>query len=402
MKFIRRSLLSYSRWMVCVHRGRLARCSSSNADGTEGAGAAAGGWPRRVVSGLQPTGALHVGNYFGALRRCVREQDAGHDLTLFVADLHALTTHHKGQSLQENTLELTALALAAGVDPARSLLFVQSAVPRHAELCWLLACLCSQARVQHLPQYREKAALVPRGGGAGDGGEVPLGLLLYPVLQAADVLLYRATHVPVGADQQHHLQLAAQLARTFHHRYGPAFPVPRAMLPDDGSDRVRSLRDPSRKMSKSDRDRRATILLTDSDDAIREKIRKAVTDCTPHVSFEPELRPGVSNLVALHCLAEDKLPEEAVEESDGLTTAQYKRVVAEALCGALRPLRARAAELRARPRLLRDVLRAGAARARLRADHTYAHVAQLAGLAQRPPRPALASAADAVSSPISE
>lgn len=195
-------------------------------------------------------------------------------------------------------MRLTALALAAGIQPESSVLFAQSAVPRHAELCWLLACLCSQARLHHLPQYREKA-------GAG-GAEVPLGLLLYPVLQAADVLVHRATHVPVGADQLQHLQLAAMLARTFRHRYGPAFPTPRAVLPgacrglassasprmcaltlfciaDDGSDRIRSLRNPLKKMSKSDSDGKASILLTDSDDDIRKKIRKAVTDFTPQV-----------------------------------------------------------------------------------------------------------------------
>ncbi|KAI5644222.1 tRNA synthetases class I (W and y) domain-containing protein [Phthorimaea operculella] len=343
-----------------------------------------GEWERHVVSGIQPTGALHVGNYFGALRRCVRAQDDGAPLTLFIADLHALTTQHesgvKGAALQEHILELTALSLAAGIDPSRATLFQQSAVPRHAELCWLLACLCTQARLFHLPQYKEKAAKVAKGGGAGEGEQVPLGLLLYPVLQAADVLLYRATHVPVGADQQQHIQLAALLARTFAHRYGRAFPVPRAMLPDDGSDRILSLRDPTRKMSKSDRDKRAAILLTDDDATIADKIRKAVTDCEPRVTWAPDARPGVANLITLHCLAADKLPEEVVEESDGITTAMYKKVVTEALCTALRPVRERAAELRRKPRLLRDVLAVGAARARERADHTYELVSRLAGL----------------------
>lgn len=178
-------------------------------------------------------------------------------------------------AMQENTLQLTAYLLASGFDPARSVLFLQSAVPRHAELCWVLACLATQARLAHLPQYRERAA---------SAQDLGAGLLLYPVLQAADMLLYRATHVPVGADQLQHLQLAGQLVRTFQHRYGCAFPTPRALLPTDGSDRIRSLRDPAKKMSKSDPDPKSRLILTDSDDNIRLKIRKAVTDFNPQVS----------------------------------------------------------------------------------------------------------------------
>ncbi|CAH0583999.1 unnamed protein product [Chrysodeixis includens] len=333
-------------------------------------------WPRRVVTGLQPTGTLHIGNYFGAVRRCVRLQEQGEDLMIFIADLHALTTHQDPAQLQENVLELTACLLASGVDPSRSVLFLQSAVARHAELCWLLTCLATHARLAHLPQYKEKAARMK---------EVPLGLLLYPVLQAADVLLYSATHVPVGADQLQHLQVASQLVRTFKHRYGPAFPTPEPMLSDDCSERLRSLRDPTKKMSKSDSDPKSRILMTDSDEVIELKIRKAVTDFTPQVTYEPSTRPGVSNLVAIHCLAEDKLPEEVVEEADGLSTAQYKRVVAAALQRALGPVRERARELRARPDLLRDRAgaRCGSARASCGAARATARRAAPRGRARR-------------------
>ncbi|CAK1550864.1 unnamed protein product [Leptosia nina] len=294
-----------------------------------------GNWPKRIVSGLQPTGALHIGNYFAAVRRCVQLQEHGHDVMLFIADLHALTTKQTF-SIEEHTLDLTAYLMASGVDPARTILFSQSAVPRHAELCWVLTCLATQARLAHLPQYRERTA---------KGGE-----------------------------------LAAQLVRTFHHRYGRVFPTPRALLPVDGSDRIKSLRDPSKKMSKSDPDLKSRIMLSDSDENIHLKIRKAVTDFTPQVTFDPVSRPGVSNLVTLHCLAQDKLPEEVVQEVEGLTTAQYKRVVASALCDALGPVRSMATELRARPRLLRDVLKHGAARARLRADEVYGDVMSSLGL----------------------
>ncbi|CAH0729419.1 unnamed protein product, partial [Brenthis ino] len=344
------------------------------------------GWPKRVVTGLQPTGTLHVGNYFAAVQRCVKLQNEGDDLMVFIADLHAHTTPQDPAQIQENTLDLVAYLLASGLDPEKSVLFIQSAVPRHAELCWLLACLATHARLAHLPQYKEKSATMK---------EVPVGLLLYPVLQAADVLVYRGTHVPVGADQLQHLQVASQLVRTFHHRFGRLFPTPRPILPDDGSDRIRSLRDPTKKMSKSDTDPKSRILLSDSDETIRLKIRKAVTDFTPQVTFDPETRPGVSNLVTLHCLAADLLPEEAVEEAEGLSTAQYKGVVAEALCAALGPLRERAHGLRARPALLRDVLRHGAAAARARADAVYADVAARLGLAL-PARPAPAPRAHAL------
>ncbi|VVC87712.1 unnamed protein product [Leptidea sinapis] len=276
-------------------------------------------WPRRIVTGLQPTGSLHVGNYFAAIKRCVQLQDKGEDVMVPAEG-----------SLQERSLELAALLLAGGVQPERCVLFTQSAVPRHAELCWLLACLATHARLAQLPHYREKSAATR---------EVPVGLLLYPVLQAADVLVYRGTHVPVGADQLQHLQVAAQLVKTFHHRYGPTFPTPRALLPDDGSDRV---------------------------------------------TYDPTRRPGVSNLVRLHCLAAGLLHEEAVLEAQGLTTAQYKSVVASALSSALAPLRARASDLRARPLLLRDVLRHGAARARRRADAVYADVSNALALVDAP------------------
>ncbi|KAG6462000.1 hypothetical protein O3G_MSEX012994 [Manduca sexta] len=372
MTFIRRCIFPCNKYIQKCQNSFIIRKYSNKSEQSELIPSASeAAWPRRVVSGLQPTGTLHIGNYFGAVRRCVRLQDSGDDLMLFIADLHSLTTHQDPDSLHANTLELTAYLLASGVDPERSIMFVQSSVARHAELCWLLACLATNARLAHLPQYKEKSAKMK---------EVPIGLLLYPVLQAADVLVYRGTHVPVGIDQLQHLQVAAQLVRTFHHRYGRVFPTPQAILSGDGSERLRSLRDPTKKMSKSDSDPKSRILLSDPDSVIELKVRKAVTDFTPQVTFDPESRPGVSNLVMLHCLAEDKLPEEAVEEAEGLTTAQYKRVVASALCSAIRPVRERAARLLERPAVLRDVLRLGAARARVRADEVYEDVATRLGL----------------------
>ncbi|XP_041986265.1 tryptophan--tRNA ligase, mitochondrial isoform X2 [Aricia agestis] len=316
-------------------------------------------WPKRIISGIQPTGSLHVGNYFSAMRQCIALQDKGEDVMMFIADLHALTVPQNTNEIAEKTLEVAAYLIASGLDPERSVLFVQSAVPRHSELCWILTCMATHARLAHLPQFKEKSATMK---------EVPMGLLLYPVLQAADILLYRGTHVPAGADQLQHLQVASQLVRTFHHRYGQLFPTPRPILPDELCERIKSLRDPTKKMSKSDSDSKSRILLSDSDDTIKLKIRKAVTDFNPEVSYCESSRPGVSNLVALHCLAAGLVPEEAVLQAEGLTTAQYKREVAAALVEHLRPVRERALQLLRRPALLRDVLRSGATRARARAD----------------------------------
>lgn len=328
-----------------------------------------GTWEPRVLTGLQPTGALHAGNYWGAVRRCVELQDEGRPLTVCIADLHALTAG-VAPGLPARVLDAAATLLAAGLDE-RSILYVQSAVPRHAELCWLLTCHATVARVSQLPQYRERAS------GAGAG----LGVLAYPVLQAADVLLHRGTLVPAGRDQLRHVQLAAHLARAVNRTARrPLLPAPRALLPPPTAARLLSLRDPLRKMSKSDPDPRSRLLLTDSDDEICLKLRKAVTDCEPHVSFESERRPGVSNLVALHCLASGLEPEEAVEEAGGLTTAQYKERVAAAVVAALGPVRERARELRRDEDGLRAVLRAGARRARVVADRTYRDVAEAFGL----------------------
>ncbi|GBP15826.1 Tryptophan--tRNA ligase, mitochondrial [Eumeta japonica] len=342
-------------------------------------------WPRRVLSGIQPTGGIHLGNYFGAVRRWVELQDTGDDLMICIADLHSLTTYQDPQILQQNILELTAYLLASGIDPERSILFLQSSVPRHSELCWILTCMATYARLAHLPQYKEKSATIR---------EVPLGLLLYPVLQAADVLLYRATHVPVGVDQLQHLQVATQLVRTFHHRYGRVFPTPIPLLSDDDSVRLKSLRDPSKKMSKSDPNTKSRIMLSDSDEAIMNKIKRAVTDFTPQITYDPETRPGVSNLVAMHCLSTDKVPEEVVEEVDGI-----KKLVGECICSVVAPIRERAQQLLARPALLRDVLRVGTARARTRADQTYEDVARLVGVGIPTPSAHILRSASQTSAP---
>lgn len=329
-----------------------------------------------ILTGLQPTGELHLGNYFGAVRRTVELQDSlqeGQRLLVMIADMHSLTSSHDADALRRRVLQMSAYLLAAGVDPDRSILFVQSSVPRHSELCWVLTCLASYARLSALPQFKEKSAH--------GSNEFCLGLMAYPVLQAADILIYKASQVPVGADQLQHLQFAAQLVKTFHHKYKcQIFPTPRPLMADDTSMRIRSLRDPIKKMSKSDTDSKSRILLSDSDDVIRRKIRKAVTDFTPHVSYDPETRPGVSNLVSLHCLSVGATPEEAVEEADGMTTDGYKQLVADRVISAVSVVREKAERALRDPVALRAVLRAGARRAAAIADETQREVASHTGL----------------------
>lgn len=172
-------------------------------------------WPRKIFSGVQPTGSLHIGNYLGAVKRWVELQNSGEDVTYCIVDLHSITLPQEPELLRLNSLRMAATLLACGIDPTKATLFVQSGVPQHAELSWILGCMTTMARLTHLPQYKEKSAKLK---------EIPLGLYIYPVLQAADIMLYKATHVPVGEDQVQHLQLAQSLARAFNNRFGSTFP----------------------------------------------------------------------------------------------------------------------------------------------------------------------------------
>ncbi|XP_061735551.1 tryptophan--tRNA ligase, mitochondrial isoform X2 [Nerophis ophidion] len=239
----------------------------------------------RVFSGIQPTGVPHLGNYLGALETWVSLQDQYPSVLYSIVDLHSITQPQDPERLKANILDMVASLLACGVDTKKAILFQQSQVPEHAELAWILGCLTSMPRLRHLPQWKVKSR---------QKNEGSVGLYTYPVLQAADILLYRSTHVPVGEDQIQHLELTQDLAHIFNKRYGELFPEPRALL--SATRKVKSLRDPSAKMSKSDPQATAAIAITDSPDDIALKIRRAVTDFTSEVTYDPAARPGVSNL----------------------------------------------------------------------------------------------------------
>ncbi|XP_039293440.1 tryptophan--tRNA ligase, mitochondrial [Nilaparvata lugens] len=328
-------------------------------------------WETRIFSGVQPTGAIHIGNYFGAIEKWVALQDEGNRTIYSIVDLHSITLPQDPMELRANILLMTATLIACGIDPKKSIIFQQSKVHQHTELFWVLSSLSTMARLSHLPQYKEKSA---------DLKDVPLGLFIYPVLQAADILLYRSTHVPVGEDQEQHMQIAQTLARQFNNRFGVTFPIPQTIMASDERNRVRSLREPQRKMSKSHADAKSRIQLTDTPEVIVEKVKKAVTDHTSTVTYEPEKRPAVSNLVLLHSLASGRTCEEICSEASGIDTGRYKQEVSDALIARLKPIREEIERLQHSPDFLQETLERGAERASFYAELTWRDVIDKVGL----------------------
>ncbi|XP_029386566.1 tryptophan--tRNA ligase, mitochondrial [Echeneis naucrates] len=348
-----------------IQRFKCPRKLLSSRPGPENKEAAGGG---RVFSGIQPTGVPHLGNYLGALENWVSLQNQYPSVLYSIVDLHSITQPQDPAQLRTNILDMAASLLACGIDPERAIMFQQSKVSEHAELSWILSCLTSMPRLRHLPQWKMKSKQKHEGS---------VGLFTYPVLQAADILLYKSTHVPVGEDQVQHLELAHDLARIFNNSYGDLFPEPQALL--SSTQKVKSLRDPSAKMSKSDPQTMATITITDSPDAIALKIRRAVTDFTSEVTFDPRTRPGVSNLVTIHAAMAMMSVEEAVSQARGLDTGAYKKLVAEAVIQKLTPIREEIERLRSDRAHLEEVLDRGNRRARELAAPVLRDVRQRVG-----------------------
>ncbi|XP_018331295.1 tryptophan--tRNA ligase, mitochondrial isoform X2 [Agrilus planipennis] len=314
---------------------------------------------------------MHLGNYFGAITQWIDLQHKNEDITVSVVDLHSITLPQDPNVLPKSILEMTATLLACGIDPNKSVIFQQSRVLQHTELFWYLGCICTMARLAHLPQYKEKSALLK---------DVLLGIFIYPVLQAADILVHKATHVPVGEDQIQQLQLCQELAQMFNKKFGTVFPIPRTLLSEKGSARIRSLREPSKKMSKSDPDSKSRICLTDASDDIVKKIKKAVTDFTSAVTYDPESRPGVSNLILIHSLISGKQPQVIVEESQYLDTLKYKHLVADVIIEHLLPIKKKIEAYIANPEYLDQVLREGSEKAQATAEETMVEVRRKVGI----------------------
>jgi tryptophanyl-tRNA synthetase len=327
----------------------------------------------RTFSGIQPTGAKHLGNYIGAIRQFVAAQERGEALYCIV-DLHAITVAYDPRELRRSLYDLAALLLAAGLDPERCILFRQGDVPEHTELTWLLCSVTELGRLQRMHQFRDKSVQQRE--------LVSAGLLVYPVLQAADVLAYRAHEVPVGEDQREHLELMRDVARRFNARFGEGeqvLVVPEHRIPEVGA-RVMDLQDPTRKMSTTGGSEQGTVYVLDEPDAIVKKLKSAVTDSGREIERSPE-KPGVSNLLEILAVARGVTPEQVeADMRDARGYGELKLAAAEAVVEMLKPVRERYVELRADEPALEAVLEQGATRARAIAAETLADVRERMGI----------------------
>jgi len=317
----------------------------------------------RVLSGIQPTGTgSHLGNYLGALRRWVGLQDT-HDAFYFIPDMHAITVQHDPATLRRRTREAVTELIACGLDPARATIFVQSQVPEHAELCWILGCITGYGEASRMTQFKDKSARK-------ELGSATVGLFNYPILQAADILLYQADEVPVGQDQRQHLELTRVLAQRFNSRFGQTFTVP-GPYETHGAARVADLQDPSRKMSKS-LPPAGTINVMDPPAQIRKKLRSAVTDTDRDVRADEENKPGITNLMTILSALSGQHLEEIEKEFAGSGYGDFKDAVADAVIAEVEPVQRRFAELTAERGTVDEALAQGLARARQVAGSTLA------------------------------
>ena len=306
-----------------------------------------------VFSGIQPTGAKHIGNYIGAMRQYVATQDEGNAFFCIV-DLHSITTDYEPQDLHDRTLDLAALLFAVGLDPDRCTLFCQSHVAAHAEAAWLLSAVTGFGQLGRMTQFKDK----------GEGKEfVSAGLFTYPVLMAGDILLYQTDIVPIGDDQRQHLELARDVAERFNSRYGETFTVPRGVYPEVGA-RIMDLQEPTKKMSTTGGTAQGTVLVLDPPDTIRKKLKTAVTDSGREIAYDPDAKPGVSNLVEILSVATGRTIPEVEADYAGKGYGDLKGDVAEAVVELFRPMQERYAELRADEGELRRLLAVGAEKAR--------------------------------------
>lgn len=334
-----------------------------------------------VLSGVQPSGELSIGNYLGALRQWHQMQD-DYDCQYCVVDLHAITVRQEAAALREATLDALAVCLAVGVDPKKSTLFVQSHVPEHAQLGWVLNCYTQMGELNRMTQFKDKSQRY--------ANDVNVGLYDYPVLMAADILLYGAHQVPVGNDQKQHLELARDIATRFNNLYGtadaPIFQVPEPYIPKVNA-RVMSLQDATKKMSKSDDNRKNVITLLEEPKSIIKKINKAQTDPDnpPRIAYDVENKAGIANLMGLYSAATGKTFEEIEAQYQGVEMyGPFKKDVGQALVAMLEPIQAEYHRIRNDIPYLNEVMKAGADKASEKAAVTLDKVYQAVGFVQRP------------------
>ncbi len=328
----------------------------------------------RVFSGSQPTGSLHLGNYLGAITNYVAMQDT-HDCVYCVVDLHAITVRQTKAELKRSTIDTANMFLAAGVDPQRSIVIVQSHVAQHSELAWVLNTVAYMGELSRMTQFKDKT----RGGVAESVG---VGVFDYPVLMAADILLYQTDAVPVGEDQKQHVELTRDLAERFNNAFGKTFVVPEPIIRTEGA-RIMGLDDPAKKMSKSADSTYNYIALTDSPDEIRRKIKRAVTDSGTEVRADPD-KPALTNLLTIYSLLAGESADVLVARYEGKGYAEFKKDLGEVVVEALAPFQRRMRELGSDKGFTLDVLRDGAERATAIAERTMVRVRERMGFVARP------------------
>jgi tryptophanyl-tRNA synthetase len=322
-----------------------------------------------ILSGIQPSGDLHIGHYIGAMKNWVSLQ-ADYQCFFMVVDLHAITVRQNPEELRERCYSIVAQYIASGIDPEEHSIFLQSHVSQHSELAWILNCYTSMGQLNRMTQFKEKALKHEK--------NVNAGLFTYPVLMAADILLYNADCVPVGDDQKQHLELARDIAQRFNGIYDEVFQVPEPYIAKSGA-RIMSLQDPESKMSKSDENEKNCVFLLDPPKKISKKIKSAVTDSDSVICFDMEKKPGVSNLLTIHSALSGRSMPELVASFEGKQYGHLKVETAEVVVDALRPVQERYEELMKERGYLEKVLKSGADRAREKASHTMKKVREVVG-----------------------
>jgi tryptophanyl-tRNA synthetase len=331
----------------------------------------------RIFSGIRPTGGLHIGNYLGAVKQWI-ELEEKNECVFCIVDLHAITTPYNPKELQKNILDTAAVYLAAGINPEKSIIFVQSEVKEHAELAWLLSTITPMGELSRMTQFKEKSKQ--------HKDYINAGLFNYPVLMAADILLYKGQAVPVGKDQEQHVELARTIAKKFNQKFGTStslstgkvFDEPETILPKVGA-KIMSLTDPKKKMSKSD-DPKSCISLFDSPEDIQKKIMSAETDSGKDIIYNVTKKPGISNLLTIYSLLTEKTTQEIEKQFKGKGYGDFKKSLAKVLIDYLEPFRRKQKELQTRDVYVKDILNKGASRARIIAETTMQEVRSKMGL----------------------
>lgn len=324
----------------------------------------------RIFSGIQPTGELHIGNYLGAIKQWIELQE-DNECFYCIVDLHALTSEYDPQTFKEEVMKTAIVYLAAGLNPEKANIFIQSKVKEHTELNWLLNTITPIGELERMTQYKEKSAEKQKGSNAG--------LLNYPVLMTADILLYDTEVVPVGEDQKQHIELTREIARKFNNRFGETFTVPKAKLPENSA-RIMSLKNPKKKMSKSGREGNA-ISLFDKPEVIEEKMMKAVTDTENEIRYDPKNKKGISNLLVIYSEFKEQSIQESEEELSDKSYKEFKEILTDLLSDSLHPFREKKKELESRREVyVEEILQQGADRARSLASSKIKEVKRNMGI----------------------